>query len=93
METRSAGHDFQSLYPGIRNVDQSPSPEGSLALLLGVGGRKAAQPRYIAPYRDREAGPENLTCGFIVRSVRVRAREHCQCPMGQNWRSGSGWST
>ena len=38
------------------------------------GGR--FKPRYIPAYRDLLVGPENLTCGFIVRSARVRARDN-----------------
>jgi hypothetical protein len=64
------GSDFHALCPGVPYGDQSPprrTPCG--VLLMGV-----VLPRYISAVSLSAEGPEPRTCGFIVRSARVRAR-------------------
>jgi hypothetical protein len=64
------GDDFQTLYPGVPYGDQS-----ALLTAVGpvtVGGRSCLG--ISSTHHHQCSGPENLTCAFIVRSVRGRAR-------------------
>jgi hypothetical protein len=52
-----------------------PPQRARLALLLGVGGHRPLSLGISTSYRNLRPGPESLTCGFIDRSVRARARD------------------